>query len=45
MDVIKGGAVIQVLIILLAFALGALWGNGSATSPIIIEQCGDALSE
>lgn len=38
----RKNSIVLVLIILLSFALGYLWGHGSSLAPIIIEKCSDA---
>ncbi len=38
----KGLVASFILISLLSFALGYLWGYGSTIAPIVIEKCSDA---
>ena len=38
----KGVFMSVILIALLSFALGYLWGHSSSVAPIVIEKCSDA---
>lgn len=39
---LRKGAVLLLLIVSFAFALGYLWGHGSSLAPIVIEKCSDS---
>lgn len=38
----RGAVVTVILLVLLSFALGYLWGQSGSVVPIVIEKCSDA---